>query len=89
MLSFNTFPLKCREARNLQICAPFLQIHRRADLETPVLLTGNVECVHLRTSVKQFPLAHQKKRLSDYDMALAELEHWVNVLVMLSKALRA
>ncbi|MDA3949473.1 MAG: DEAD/DEAH box helicase family protein [Spirochaeta sp.] len=34
-------------------------------------------------------VAHQENKLSEYDMALAELEHWVNVLVMLSKALRA
>jgi len=34
-------------------------------------------------------VAHQEHKLSDYDMALSELEHWVNVLVLLSKALRA
>ena len=34
-------------------------------------------------------VAHQENKLSEYDMALAELEQWVNVLLMLSKALRA
>jgi len=34
-------------------------------------------------------IAHQENSIEDYDFAVEELKHWVNVLVLLSKALRA